>query len=226
MVEIIGAGWGRTGTASLKLALEMLGFEPCHHMSEVIKSPETAAGWIAALNGDSGALPGLVGAYRAALDFPGALLWREMSELYPDAKVLLSVRDPRNWYESARTTILNQDLRRQLERAVQPGAREVADALLGLNQAMAAKGFRSDLGQDEIIASYEQHNESVRAAVDPERLLVYEVGQGWGPLCAFLGVEVPGEAFPRVNDSGAFEGRVRRLATGGAAEEPAEPDRR
>ena len=100
MVDVIGAGFGRTGTASLKTALEMLGFGPCHHMVEVIKNPGTAAGWIAALAGDTAVLPELVGKYRSTQDFPGALLWREMMDLYPDAKVLLSVRDPQKWYAS------------------------------------------------------------------------------------------------------------------------------
>lgn len=216
MVDVIGAGFGRTGTASLKEALEMLGYGPCHHMTEVIQNPDTAAGWIAALTGDASVLPSLVGKYRATQDFAGALLWREMMELYPDAKVLLSVRDPKEWYDSARATILNQDLRRHLEQAVEPGARKMADMLLSLTDAMAARGFRTDLGEQETIAVFERHNEAVRAAVDPEKLLVYEVRQGWEPLCAFLGVDVPDEPFPRGNEAGVFTGKVRRLAAGEA----------
>ncbi|MET9845929.1 sulfotransferase family protein [Streptomyces ossamyceticus] len=214
MVDIIGAGFGRTGTASLRDALEILGYGPCHHMTEVIQNPGTAARWIAALAGDSSVLPGLLGKYRATQDFPGALLWREMTELYPHAKVLLSVRDPKEWYNSARATILNQDLRRHLEQAVLPDARRMAETLLSLTDAMTARGFPVDHGEQEAIASFERHNEAVRAAVDPDRLLVYEVRQGWEPLCAFLGVDVPDKPFPRGNEAGVFAGKVRRLAAG------------
>lgn len=212
MVDVIGAGFGRTGTASLKEALDMLGYGPCHHMTEVIQNPDTAAGWIAALTGDTSALPGLLGKYRATQDFPGALLWREMTELYPDAKLLLSVRDPKEWYRSARATIMNQDLRRHLEEAVEPGARKTADMLFSLTDAMAARGFRTDLGEQDSIAFFERHNEAVRAAVDPEKLLVYDVRQGWEPLCAFLDVDVPDAPFPRGNEAGAFAGKIQRLA--------------
>lgn len=219
MVDVIGAGFGRTGTASLKTALEMLGFGPCHHMVDVIKNPDTAAGWIAAMTGDAAVLPELVGKYRSTQDFPGALLWREMMDLYPDAKVLLSVRDPQKWYDSARATILNQDLRQHMEQAVLPDARKLADMMLSLADAMAGRGFHSDLGEQEMIAFFQQHNESVRATVDPEKLLVYEVGQGWDPLCAFLGVDVPDKPFPRGNESGVFAEKVRRLTAGETVDE-------
>ncbi|RSM90759.1 sulfotransferase family protein [Kibdelosporangium aridum] len=211
MVEIIGAGFGRTGTASLKRALELLGFAPCHHMSEVLKQPDTTVGWTAALNGDPSVLPGLLSGYRATLDFPGCLLWREMMDLYPSAKVLLSVRDPKEWYDSARATILNPIRNENIDE-------HLAALLQPFSDAMAGRGFRRDLSEADMIAVFNKHNADVRAGVEESRLLVYEVTEGWEPLCAFLGVDVPDTEFPHSNDSASFRDNVTRVLTGGAEE--------
>jgi hypothetical protein len=218
MVDVIGAGFGRTGTSSLKRALELLGFDPCHHMVEVITHPETAKGWAEALNGDTSGLPELLAGYRAVLDFPGCLLWREMMDLYPDAKVLLSVRDAKKWYDSAVATILNPDTRERMQEVTLPNGQKFLELFQPLHEAMAAHGVNRDLGEEKLIAVFNRHNDSVRASVDPDRLLVYEVSQGWEPLCAFLGVDVPDEPFPRVNDSGSFQQNVHRLVTTGVAD--------
>ncbi|MCE7003784.1 sulfotransferase family protein [Kibdelosporangium philippinense] len=209
MVEIIGAGFGRTGTASLKRAVELLGFDPCHHMSEVLKQPSTTVQWTTALNGDPSVLPELLRDYRATLDFPGCLLWREMMDLYPSAKVLLSVRDPKKWYDSARATILSPIRNENIDQ-------NLAALLAPFSEAMASRGFRRDLAEADMIAVFNKHNETVRAAVDPSRLLVYEVSEGWEPLCAFLGVEVPDVPFPRSNDSASFRDNVTKIISGRA----------
>ena len=209
MVEIIGAGFGRTGTASLKRALELLGYAPCHHMSEVLKQPRTTVDWTTALNGDPSVLPGLLQGYRATLDFPACLLWRELADLYPAAKVLLSVRDPQSWYASARATILNPIRGQNIDE-------QLAALLLPFSEAMAGRGFRRDLSEADTIAVFNRHNEKVRAEVDPDRLLVHEAGQGWEPLCAFLGVAVPDVPFPRSNDSASFRDNVGKVLSGSA----------
>jgi sulfotransferase family protein len=216
MVDVIGAGFGRTGTASLKRALESLGFGPCHHMSEVLKRPATAAGWARALGGDVAVLTELLDGYGAALDLPSCLLWRELSELWPHARVVLTVRDPAAWYRSARATILSQDKGERVERLAAAGGSGLVEALAPLSAAMAARGFRRDLGEAETIAEFLRHNDSVRAGVPAERLLVYEVEQGWAPLCAFLGVEVPDVPFPRGNDAGSFQRNVDQAVRTGA----------
>jgi hypothetical protein len=215
VVEVIGAGFGRTGTASLKRALEMLGFGPCHHMSEVLKRPETAAGWVGALNGDAAVLPGLLSGFRATVDLPGCLLWRELVECYPHAKVVLTVREPRRWYRSARATILSQDREGRTSRLAAVAGAGLVEALSELSVAMAARGFRRDLDEAATIAGFERHNASVRAGVAADRLLVYEVEQGWGPLCAFLGVAVPDLPFPRGNEAGVFHENVARAVREG-----------
>jgi len=216
MVEVIGAGFGRTGTASLKRALELLGFGPCHHMSEVLKRPATAAGWTAALRGDGGVLADLLAGYRATLDFPSCLLWRELAERYPRAKVVLTVRDAEQWYRSARATILSQDTETRTSRLAASGGRTLVEALAPLSAAMAAHGFRRDLDETETIAVFQRHNESVRAGIADDRLLVYEVEQGWAPLCAFLGVGVPEVPFPRGNEAGTFHQNVDQAVRTGA----------
>lgn len=202
MVDVIGAGFGRTGTTSLHSALEALGYAPCHHMREVLGEPAATAAWTEALRGDRDALRTAVAGYRATLDFPGCLLWREMMELFPDAKVLLSVREPRSWYRSAVETIFN------------PAMREVTAKLgAGTGEMMAAlaeRGF-GHFGEEETIAWFVRHNEEVEAAVPADRLLVYRVTEGWEPLCEFLGVPVPPEPFPRANDAADFADNVERF---------------
>jgi hypothetical protein len=216
VVEVIGAGFGRTGTASLKRALELLGFGPCHHMSEVLKRPETAAGWAAALDGDVAVLPDLVSGFRATVDLPSCLLWRELTEQYPDARVVLTVRSPADWYRSARATILSQDRESRTSRLSATGGGELVEALTRLSVAMAGRGFRRDLDEADTIASFERHNEAVRAGVADERLLVYEITQGWAPLCDFLGVEAPATPFPRGNEAGTFDENVDQAVRDGA----------
>jgi hypothetical protein len=216
MVDVIGAGFGRTGTASLKRALELLGFGPCHHMSEVLKRPVTAAGWARALGGDTAVLPELLDGYRASLDLPSCLLWRESSELWPHAKVVLTVRDPATWYRSARATILGQDTGKRVERLEAAGGSGLVEALAPLSAAMADRGFRRDLSEADTIAEFLRHNDSVRAGVPAERLLVYEVEQGWAPLCAFLDVGVPEVPFPRGNDAGSFQQNVDQAVRTGS----------
>lgn len=216
MVEVIGAGFGRTGTASLKRALELLGVGPCHHMSEVLKQPASAAGWAAALNGDAARLPDLLAGYRATVDFPGCLLWRELVECFPRAKVVLTVREPARWYRSARATILSQDRESRVGRLAAVGGDGLVDALTSLSAAMAGRGFRRDLGEAETIAVFQRHNESVRVGAPAERLLAYEVEQGWAPLCGFLGVDVPDVPFPRGNDAASFQQNVEQAVQAGA----------
>ncbi|MDT7799881.1 MAG: hypothetical protein QOI78_3314 [Actinomycetota bacterium] len=206
MVEVIGAGFGRTGTMSVRAALEALGRGPCHHMADVLGEPAATVRWTAALRGDREALRAAVAGYRATSDFPGCLLWRELRDLFPDAKVLLSVRDPEDWYRSAVRTIFDPVLDQVFAKLGAETAEFVA--------ALAERGYRHT-GRDAAIAWFTRHNAEVLAAVPAEKLLVYEVREGWEPLCGFLGADVPSEPFPRVNDSGDFTGTVERFLRDG-----------
>jgi hypothetical protein len=196
-LEIIGAGLGRTGTDSLRAALSTLGFGPCHHMYEIRDNPEKAGPWHAYFCGGAPLdLDLLFEGYRSQVDWPGAHLWRESAAHYPDAKVILSVRDPEGWYESYSKTI---KVFRETE--MPPDAphlrriQEFVDVFLG---------DRFD-GKARAIAAFEAHVAAVKSAIPADRLLVYELGSGWGPLCAFLGVPVPDQAFPHTNATKDFQ---------------------
>ena len=210
-MKVIGAGFGRTGTWSLKVALEMLGFGPCYHMTEVFAHPGHADLWVSAWREEPVEWEGILGDYEATVDWPACTFYEELMNQNPGAKVLLSVRDPESWYESTRATVY--ELSKLLDSST------LARLVFGLSSLLVFGGFaggRSSLVNDIIwqgtfhghfedkayaIEVYNQHNDEVKRRVPPERLLVYEVKEGWEPLCAFLGVPVPEEPFPRLNDA-------------------------
>jgi hypothetical protein len=225
-VKVIGAGFGRTGTWSLKVALEELGFGPCYHMTEVFTHPEHAAFWGSAWRGEPADWEGVLGGYEATVDWPACTFYEELMERHPEAKVLLSVRDPEPWYESTRSTIY--ELSMLLESS------PIARLIFGLISLLVFGGFaggRSSIVNDMIwqgtfdgrfedkayaIEVFERHNEEVKRRVPSERLLVYEVTEGWVPLCEFLGVPEPEETFPHLNDATLLRRgtkAVRTLAT-------------
>ncbi len=197
-IEVIGAGFGRTGTLSMKAALEQLGFGPCHHMMEVIGHPEQVPGWKAAYTGQPVDWDALLAGYRSCVDWPACSFWAELTKAYPDAPVVLTVRDAEGWYRSCDRTIF-EVMRRFEQSGEHTGQSRLVHDLI----AQATFGGRLD-DAEHCIAVYEAHCEKVRSTVPAERLLVYEVGSGWEPLCDFLGVEVPDEDFPRLNDGDLF----------------------
>ena len=203
---LIGAGFGRTGTASLKIALEKLGLAPCYHMLEVFSHPDHAPLWHAAASDPRIAWEGPLAGYSATVDWPGCYFWRELAERYPDAKVLLSVREPGSWYRSVRDTIY-QPLT-DPPGVMPPGWREMTRDLI----LEGTFGGRLD-DRDHAISVFERHNEAVKRAIAPRRLLVYEASEGWEPLCRFLGRPVPAEPFPRVNTTDEWRERMA-AATG------------
>jgi hypothetical protein len=205
-MKIIGAGFGRTGTMSLKAALEELGYGPCYHMTEVFEHPEHAPLWEAAARGEPIDWEELFAGYQATVDWPGAAFYKEIMKTYPEAKVLLSsVRDPERWYESTRSTIYTTvNPSPEMIAAVGPAPR--------LNNELIWKRTFGGNFEDRRHAFevFELHNEEVKEHVPAGRLLVYEVREGWGSLCEFLEVEVPkDEPFPHLNDTEAFVKRVQ-----------------
>jgi hypothetical protein len=220
-VKVIGAGFGRTGTTSLKAALERLGFDPCYHMTEVFTHPEHADFWVAAWRGEPVDWDGVLGDYEATLDWPACTFYGELMARHPDARVLLSVRDPERWYESTRSTIY--ELTKLIEGST------ISRVIFGLVSLLVFGGFtgrRSSLANDLIwegtfdgrfedkayaIEVFQRHNEEVKRHVPPERLLVYEVKEGWGPLCEFLGVPEPDEPFPRLNDTAQMQRGMKTM---------------
>ncbi|MDW4550922.1 sulfotransferase [Defluviimonas sp. D31] len=191
-LKIIGAGFGRTGTYSLKLALERLGFEPCHHMAEVIGNPEQVALWTEVVNGrpDFGAI---FAEFGAAVDFPAAAYWREIHEAFPEAKVVLSARDPERWYESFSQTILPV----VTDRSAWPDHAKPWFEMVEAVVVGKALGGRTD--RDGILAAYRENVEAVRRLEKEGRALSFAASEGWAPLCGYLGAEVPAEPYPRTN---------------------------
>jgi hypothetical protein len=195
-LKVVGSGLGRTGTKSMQTALNMLGFGPCHHMVEVIMHPETMRLWVEASNGRPD-WDLIFNGYQSMVDYPGASYWRELAAYYPDAKVLHTVRDPDQWFESTQATIFNPDSPAQ---TAQGPAAEFFSSFKGeMVGHEHDRAFMTD--------HFRRHTEAVKAAIPPERLLIYEVGEGWDRLCAFLGVPVPDEPYPSENSRAEFAAR-------------------
>jgi hypothetical protein len=202
VLEVIGAGFGRTGTLSLKVALERLGFGPCHHMTELIDDQEQIDLWERVVTDGYRDWDEVYRGYRATVDWPGASYWRELVEHFSAAKVILTVRDPKSWYESARGSIY-QAVAIRPEDPIGRRRRDFVGRLVW--DGDFGGGFED---ADHAMTVFAEHNEAVRRTVPAGRLLEFDVRQGWGPLCDFLGVPVPDEPFPRTNDRQEFAARV------------------
>lgn len=217
-MKVIGAGFGRTGTLSLKVALELLGFGPCYHMTEVFEHPEHAGLWQAAWRGEPVDWDAFLGDYGATVDWPACAFHAELMEEYPDAKVILTVRDPESWYRSVRNTIYEISVvvpRRRLSRPVFALMGLFFDISMRVDMAREIiwDGTFDNRFEDKTYAMevFDRHTEEVKRRVPPEKLLVHEVKEGWGPLCSFLGVEEPEEPFPRLNDTAEFRRRIQGI---------------
>jgi hypothetical protein len=202
-IRVIGAGFGRTGTLSLKLALEKLGFDRCYHMLEVQQNPSHAGLWSQAHAGESIDWDALFEGYQASVDWPSCNLWREQLEHFPAAKVLLSLRDSERWYDSVMNTIYKTTAAGFESHDAQHRARAQWAADLIWNRVF--DGRMED--REHVIGVYERHNQDVIDSVAADRLLVFQASEGWEPLCKFLEVDRPDEDYPRVNTSEQFNER-------------------
>ena len=203
-LSVIGAGFGRTGTTSMKVALELLGFGPCYHMAEVQEHTEHVTVWASAIQGEPIDWDQHLGAYGSTLDWPACTFWRELAVHYPEAKVLLTVRDPDSWYESVMATgyRIVVKLHEMAEAAGEPNP----------GNLLVAEGKLLDYfpDKDKAIAWFNRHNALVQATVPASRLLVFEASDGWDPLCAFLDRDVPDVAYPSSNSTKEFWTRSAR----------------
>ncbi|HBG30933.1 hypothetical protein GXC69_07245 [Candidatus Macondimonas diazotrophica] len=220
-LELIGAGYGRTGTDSTKEALNILGLR-CYHMREVIGNPDNAHHvdfWCRVAKSPPGTAHDwaqVFAGYRAAIDNPAACVWRELMDAYPDAKVLLTVHPggAEAWYDSVMETIYFTERLwqwRVLE-AMTPFARKFGPMARTLIWQRFHKGTMPD--RSAAIAEYHRHIAAVKAEVPADRLLLFNVADGWAPLCAFLGMPVPEQPFPRVNDRDAIKRDIRGMVRG------------
>ncbi|HVO04788.1 MAG TPA: sulfotransferase [Candidatus Cybelea sp.] len=211
-LEIIGAGFGRTGTMSTHAALNELGF-PCYHMFEVLRNPLNKTHldfWRKVAHDPAGTQQDwerIFGRYKAAVDNPAVCVWRELMAAYPDAKVLLTLhpKGAEAWYESVMETIYFSESAWQFKvlKLVTPFGRKFGDMSHRLIWQRLHRGTMPD--RAKAVAFYNQHIAEVKAAVPPEKLLLFSVDQGWKPLCDFLGVAVPNGKFPNVNDRAEFQ---------------------
>lgn len=201
-LNIIGAGVGRTGTYSLKLAINQLGLGPCHHMDEVLHNmPVHVPLWSAAVAGEPD-WSQIYDGYRSAVDWPTACFFRELVNEYPSAKFVLTQRDPEKWADSFGATIY------KLLAGRDQAPQEMRAWLAMVNDVIAKTGFPAGLDRDGLMQAFVAHNDAVKETIPASQLLVFEVKDGWEPLCAFLGVPAPAEAFPRTNHREEFWDRV------------------
>lgn len=198
-LKIIGAGFGRTGTLSLKHALEHIGFGPCHHMEEVFEKPAQLTFWQAAAGGNPIDWDRVFDGYGSCVDWPSARYWRELADHFSDAKVILSMRDVDRWWESYAGTI------RRVFKAYQESQNAHHRSVGAMAyRTIVDQTFGGDDSPENAKRAFLSHAETVRQTIPADRLLVFEVSAGWGPLCDFLGVPVPDRPFPRSNDRSAF----------------------
>jgi len=200
-LTVIGSGFGRTGTMSLKDALEQLGFGPCHHMEEVFEHPEQVAHWQAFASGETVDWSAVFAGYSSQVDWPGAHVWRELAAAFPEAKVVHSVRPEESWWNSFSKTI-GKFFASYQQIQLPPHVRAMSDVMI----EMVAQGTFGGQFADRAtaLAAYNKRNEQVRATIPSERLLVFDVAEGWGPLCRFLDVPVPDSPFPHRNKIAEF----------------------
>ncbi len=199
-LQVVGAGLGRTGTHSLKIALERLLGGTCHHMIEVFAHPDEVPVWHAAALGEMPNWQEFLAGYTAQVDWPGGSFYRELAEAFPDALVLLSVRDPDSWYRSASNTIFN---------ALEPSDGAEDNPWLDMIMAIVSARFCTEVDNpDAMKKAFVAHNDEVRDTIPADRLLVWEASDGWAPICERLGVAVPDMPFPLTNTTNEFRNNM------------------
>jgi len=212
-LRVIGAGFGRTGTLSLKQALDELGFGPTYHMEEVFRHPSHVGRWLDYASHGTTDWDALFASYDSVVDFPASCAWEQLASQYPSAKIVLTVRDPSRWWTSTATTIYPT-------RTMFPGwftqLVPFTRRWLEMTDRLVWSGIFDGQFEDRehAVRVFEEHIAHVRSRCEPERLLVFDVSQGWEPLCAFLDVRVPTRPFPHVNDAATLRRRFAAIRWG------------
>ncbi len=195
-LAVIGSGFGRTGTKSLKEALELIGFAPCHHMHEIVAHPEQVAHWQTIAAGKPVNWDDVFAGYKSQVDWPGAHVWRELATAYPDAEVVHTQRPAETWWASYSKTI-GKLMAAYRQIPLPPHITAILDAWKTMVGDTVFSGKFTD--RDTCIAAYNRNNQQVRDTIPANRLLVFDVAEGWEPLSKFLGVPAPSTAFPHHN---------------------------
>ncbi len=214
MLKLINAGLGRTGTTSLQVALERLGFGPGYHMFDIVSSDERLGQWERIVCDKQPAdWEAIFDGYTSAVDGPCAIYYRQIMQAFPEAKIMLTVRDAEGWYRSTYDTLYQFALANR-DNPADIHSRQ--SRLYRFTSSMIWNGLFGGRFEDKdhAIDVFHRHNQGVVATIDPANLLVYDVRQGWDPLCAFLGVEVPAEDFPHLNDTQSMRTTLRQVGNG------------
>ena len=220
-MKLINAGLGRTGTTSLKVALERLGFGPCYHMFDIVSSKERLEQWEKIVcDAQHPDWEAVFDGYTSAVDGPCAIYYRQIMEAFPEARIILTVRDAERWYQSTYDTLYQFALKGEES---SPEIHSMQSRLYRMTNTMIWNGLFGGRFSDKEYATevFRNHNQEVVRNIDPGNLLVYDVKQGWKPLCAFMGVDVPPEDFPHVNDT---ESMRKLLVQVGSGVGPVSPD--
>ncbi len=209
-LQVIGAGFGRTGTTSLKAALEQLGFAKCHHMEEVMKSAAQVRFWQTLSDGGEVDWDEVFEGFQSSCDWPSCSYWEQLHHRYPDAKIVLSVRDETRWYESVLATIYPATfmLPRWLVWLVPPFARLYKMTVATVWDDVFDGRFED---REHALQVYRDHIDRVKATAPSDQLLVFEAKDGWQPLCDFLDVPVPENDYPHLNDTAQIRRMIRAV---------------
>jgi hypothetical protein len=198
-LKVVGAGFGRTGTFSLKLALEKLCGGPCYHMYEVFQHPQDIAVWHRAALNQPVDWQEFMAPWTTAVDLPVSAFWKELSQAFPESLILLSMRDPESWWESANSTIFKHI----------PQMRNENPEWLAMMVDCFKTRFPADMtDKQSCIDAFNRHNDNVLENAPKDRLLVWEAKEGWAPICSRLGIPIPDEPFPRANTKEDFVKRM------------------
>ena len=203
-LAVVGAGLGRTGTMSLKLALERLGLGPCFHMIELLQHPLRISIWEKAGLGEPVNWDDAFRGFASTVDWPSCSFYRQLAARYPDSKVILSLRDADKWFDSTQATIF-----RAMDHIVADPKNPMANMLRTVVMSMFDNNLHD---RAHCIGVYTRHNDEVRRTIPAARLLVFDAAEGWGPLCKFVGVPEPAEPFPSVNSTEEFQKRFAPAA--------------
>jgi len=217
-LKVIGAGYGRTGTKSLQLALEILGFGKCYHMEALFRNPSDVKHWQNAYEEKETDWNTLFKNYNSAVDFPSSMYYKLLADFYPESKVILTTRDPEKWYNSAYSTIFSFDpgpklkLRMLFAMPFSSKARNFFKVILLYDKSLWKKYFEGKFKDKKYtIQKFERHAEEVKKSIPKDRLLIFHPKDGWNPLCEFLNVEVPSEPFPNTNTKQDFNSWARGI---------------
>ena len=226
-LKIIGAGGPRTGTASLKTALEILGFGKCYHMEWLFNHPEQIKYWKELFDNNTTDFDVLFEGFSSTVDFPGYMNYKALYEKYPDSKVILTDRDPEEWYNSAINTVyaatpqtIFQKLNLLLRMISSARFRKIAKTFMLVEKYLWNVHYQGQFKQKgKALKIYKEFNEEIIKNIPSDRLLIYNIGHGWEPLCSFLNVPVPDKEFPFKNKRKEFKEQIKRMMdTGGQLE--------